>query len=171
MSWEYILSYSVSVYSRKHAHTHTHGFKASRCVCVCLCACLRACVYPYIYIHCHMRLPQPHNIPPPSPHNIPPPPQCKLQYVQAIYAQVLLGKSYQRNLQRVTTTGAGRVFALVAGLKSTTSASCWRSGDRAPACIGASWSVMQQQHATCTWPLGCWCPVPWPSATCAGGVQ
>ena len=27
--------------------------------------------------------------------------------------------------------------------------------DREPASIGANWSGMQQQHATCTWALAC----------------
>ena len=54
---------------------------------------------------------------------------------------------------------AGRVLALVARMKNPPAqvTEGWR--DRAPASIGASWSGMQQQHATCTWAqLQCKCP-------------
>ena len=67
--------------------------------------------------------------------------QCKL-----LYARVVLGKDHQRKLQRVTTTNAGRVFALVAGIKTPPAQVAKSQGDRAPASIGASWNGMQQQR-------------------------
>ena len=45
-------------------------------------------------------------------------------YVHAVYAQVVLGKRPPVQVAEVATTSADRVFALVAGMKNTTSASC-----------------------------------------------
>ena len=48
-------------------------------------------------------------------------------------------------------TSAIGVFAPLAGRKTPPAQVAEGQGDQSPASISASWSGMQQQHATCTW--------------------
>ena len=122
------------------------------CMCMCVCVCVCACVCAELNTSIASA-------------------QCKL-----LYAQVVLGKDHQRKLQRVTKTSAGRVFALVAGMKTPPAQVAEGQGDWTLASIGASWSGMQQRHATYTWALTCIVVVPMlvalllhPAPSCADG--
>ena len=69
-----------------------------------------------------------------------------MRYVYA-HAQVLLGNRLPVQVAEVTTTRAGRVFVLVAGMKNTTSASCWRSGEPG---TSIHWHMLERDAArTC----------------------
>ena len=121
--------------------------------------------------------------------------QCKLQYVHAVYAQVILGRrppaqvaeGSHHKLQRLATTSAGRVVA------ATT---CNLHMGTYMFCSCAHMQVALLLHPAPTCVDGCWCQVPltfsklrswcfsfqqlaqtlylhlwWlPSATCAGGL-
>ena len=160
---------------------------ACACACVCACACaelntsiavtgfwcakgglsckLPATTFTYNQ-HYHMHLPQPHTYHHHHHHHT----------VQVAICASGTRKRPPAQVAEVTKTSAGRVFALVAGMKTPPAKVAEGQGDWALASIGASWSGMQQQHATYTWALTCIVVVPMqvalllhPAPSCADG--